>query len=67
MISDAPKMEGLNLSKKVSTKNHYVWQETTKTNFDMRLKNTNTAKKFKIIAIDFGIKNSILNRLVSHG
>jgi len=26
-----------------------------------------TSKKLKIVAIDFGIKNSILNRLVSHG
>ncbi len=67
LISDKPKMEGLNLSKEVSTKNNYSWQTTTKTDFDIRKKNANHLNKLKIIAIDFGIKQSILNRLVSHG
>ncbi len=67
VISDTPKMEGLNLSKEVSTKKNYIWKTTTKTNFDIRKKNSNHLNKLKIIAIDFGIKESILNRLVSHG
>ena len=67
MISNTPKMEGLNLSKEVSTKNFYIWQTTTKTDFDARVKKREKKDKLKIIAIDFGIKKSILNRLVSHG
>ena len=67
IISDTPKMEGLNLSKEVSTKKEYLWQTTTKTEFDERILKTSKYRKLKIIAIDFGIKNSILNRLVSHG
>jgi len=67
IISNKPKMEGLNLSNEVSTKNNYSWITTTKTDFDIRKKDLNALKKLKVIAIDFGIKQSILNRLVSHG
>ena len=67
LIAKAPDMKGLNLSKDVSTENKYLWKETTKTDFDIRLRLSNNKKKLKIVAIDFGIKKSILNRLVSHG
>ena len=67
IILDTPKMEGLNLSKEVSTRHDYIWKSTTNTDFDVRKKCSNKIKKLKIIAIDFGIKKSILNRLVSHG
>ncbi len=67
IISSVPNMSGLNLSKKVSTKKNYLWNETSKTNFDKRPKLPIRKKKLKIIAIDFGIKKSILNRLVSYG
>ena len=67
LISETPKMEGLNLTKAVSTENNYLWQSVTKTNFDVRKESLNNSNKLKIVAIDFGIKKSILNRLVSHG
>jgi carbamoyl-phosphate synthase small subunit len=67
MLEETPKMVGLNLSKLVSTKKQYFWQNTSETNFDVRKICSDKAKKFKIVAIDFGIKKSILNRLVSHG
>nr|WP_075487881.1 glutamine-hydrolyzing carbamoyl-phosphate synthase small subunit [Prochlorococcus marinus] len=67
MIDETPKMEGLNLSKLVSTKQKYLWQDTTETNFDVRKIYSENNKKLKIVAIDFGMKKSILNRLVSHG
>ena len=67
IISNTPRMEGLNLSKEVSTVKGYSWQTTSKTDFDKRIICTNSKRKFKIIAIDFGIKKSILDRLVSHG
>ena len=67
IICDTPKMEGLNLSKVVSTKQQYMWKSYTKTTFDLRKRCNESSKNLKIVAIDFGIKNSILNRLVSHG
>ncbi len=67
LIHETPKMEGLNLSKEVSTKQQYIWKSTTETDFDVRERYSKKANKLKIVAIDFGIKKSILNRLVSHG
>jgi len=67
IINQTPKMEGLNLSKIVSSKRQYLWQNPTETDFDLRKSNFEKRNKFKIVAIDFGIKKSILNRLVSHG
>ena len=67
IIHDTPKMEGLNLSKEVSTKEQYFWQKHSESDFDIRKCFSEKTKKLKIIAIDFGIKKSILNRLVSHG
>ena len=66
-INVTPKMEGLNLSKLVSTKQQYLWKNHTETDFDVRKRYQEKPNKFKIVAIDFGIKKSILNRLVSHG
>ena len=67
IISNTPNMQGLNLAKEVSTRTNYISKETTLTDFDVREKIYNNINKFKIVAIDFGIKKSILNRLVSHG
>ena len=67
MIDDTPKMEGLNLSKVVSTKQQYLWKSPTDTDFDVRTRYSEKPIKLKVVAIDFGIKKSILNRLVSHG
>ena len=67
IISNAPNMKGLNLAKKVSTTKNYIFKETSITDFDVRKKSFNNVNKFKIVAIDFGIKKSILNRLVSYG
>ena len=67
IVYETPKMEGLNLSKEVSTRQQYLWQNASETDFDVRKKYSDKIKKFKIVAIDFGIKKSILNRLVSHG
>ena len=67
IISNFPNMKGLNLAKEVSTKKSYISKKTTMTDFDVRERLSNNINKFKIVAIDFGIKISILNRLVSHG
>ena len=67
IIDETPKMEGLNLANLVTTKKQYLWRRLSETNFDHRKGNNEKPYKFKIVAIDFGIKKSILNRLVSHG
>ena len=67
IISNAPNMKGLNLAKEVTTKDKYLWNENTMTDFDVRKTLNDNVNIFKIVAIDFGIKKSILNRLVSHG
>ncbi len=67
IISNTPNMEGLNLAKEVSTKENYISKEITITDFDVRESISNNIKKFNVVAIDFGIKKSILNRLASHG
>ena len=67
IIYEIPKMEGLNLSNEVSTNKQYLWNNQTETDFDVRKRYSDNPNKLKIVAIDFGIKKSILNRLVSHG
>jgi len=67
ILKETPKMEGLNLSKMVSTKQQYLWRNPTETVFDIRKRYSEKPNKLKVVAIDFGIKKSILNRLVSHG
>ncbi len=66
LLDKSPKMKGLNLAQKVSTQAKYIWSEESKPNFDVRRKE-NLVKKLKVIAIDFGIKKSILQRFISHG
>ncbi|CAE19410.1 carbamoyl-phosphate synthase small chain [Prochlorococcus marinus subsp. pastoris str. CCMP1986] len=67
IISNTPNMQGLNLAKDVSTKKNYIFKATTMTDFDVREKIHKNINKFRVVAIDFGIKKSILNRLASHG
>ena len=54
-----PGLNGLDLAKEVSTKKTYIWKgfKTWKKNVGYKI---NTKKKFKIIAVDYGIKKNIL-------
>ena len=61
-----PSMKGLNLVNKVSTKKDYLWNSTFPLKFDQRVKRK-ISKPYKVVAVDFGIKRSILQRLVAHG
>ena len=65
-IRDTPLMLGLDLTGKVTTKKNYKWQSTTPVEFDKRVRSRQD-NPFKVVAIDFGIKRSILDRLVAHG
>ena len=65
LLNKFPKMQGLNLAKEVTTQKSYIWNKQSQTDFDIRGKNK--PNKLRVAAIDFGIKKSILHRLVSHG
>ena len=67
LIRETPKMVGLNLSKEVSTERQYFSQQKIDSDFEGPQTCSKMSHKLKIVAIDFGIKKSILNRFVSHG
>ncbi len=54
-----PGLNGLDLAKEVSTKKTYTWKGFRTWKKDIGYKK-NTKKKFKIIAVDYGIKKNIL-------
>ena len=54
-----PGLNGLDLAKEVSTKKTYIWKGFKTWKKDIGYKK-NTKKKFKIIAVDYGIKKNIL-------
>ena len=61
-----PSMQGLNLAKEVTTRIPYIWNETCSVDFDKRII-TKVENPYKVVVIDFGIKQSILERLVAYG
>ncbi len=66
VLNKSPSMTGLNLVDKVTTKSPFKVNSICPVTFDQRIKNINT-KPYNVVAIDFGIKQSILDRLVAHG
>ncbi|WP_320667554.1 glutamine-hydrolyzing carbamoyl-phosphate synthase small subunit [Prochlorococcus sp. MIT 1307] len=65
-VRNSPTMEGLNLADEVTTEATYLWNSTCDVEFDKRIK-PHQGSPYRVVAIDFGIKRSILDRLVSHG
>ena len=65
-LNQAPSMEGLNLADQVSTPAPYTWNKPCGVKFDQRLQ-SRPELPYRVVAIDFGIKRAILNRLVGHG
>ncbi len=66
ILKKSPSMSGLNLVEKVTTKETYKVNSFCLVSFDKRIKNIKN-NPYKVVAIDFGIKQSILDRLVAHG
>ena len=66
-LSRIPNMSGLNLASKVSTKKKYTWEDYDKSFLTKKFSNERKNKTMKVVAIDFGIKKSILNRLKYYG
>jgi len=65
-VRSAPSMAGLNLAQTVSTTTAYSWSSLCSADFDQRLQ-SNPATPYRVVAIDFGIKRAILERLAAHG
>ena len=65
-LKQAPSMEGLNLADQVTTPTAYRWSKPCPVAFDQRFQ-TRPERPYRVVAIDFGIKRAILERLVSHG
>ena len=65
-LKQAPSMEGLNLADQVTTPTAYRWTKPCSVTFDQRFQ-TRPERPYRVVAIDFGIKRAILERLVSHG
>jgi len=65
-VRSAPVMDGLNLAATVSTAEPYGWSQSCRAGFDTRIQRFE-ARPFRVVAIDFGIKRAILERLVAHG
>ncbi len=66
ILEKSPSMNGLNLVDKVTTKKLFKVNSSCPVSFDKRIKNIKNPP-YKVVAIDFGIKKSILDRLVAHG
>ncbi|KEF43391.1 MAG: carbamoyl phosphate synthase small subunit [Cyanobium sp. CACIAM 14] len=65
-VRATPAMDGLNLAAQVSTREPYHWSRPCAAGFDARLQ-PRPEPPFRVVAIDFGIKRAILERLVAHG
>ena len=65
-VRSAPSMAGLNLAERVSTREPYTWTQACSAAFDQRLQ-PSPPRPYRVVAIDFGIKRAILERLVAHG
>ena len=65
-VRSAPLMDGLNLAATVSTGEAYGWSRLCEAEFDQRLQ-TQPERPYRVVAVDFGIKRAILERLVAHG
>jgi carbamoyl-phosphate synthase small subunit len=59
-------MDGLNLAETVSTAEPYRWSSLCPAGFDARVQ-VQPERPYRVVAIDFGIKRAILERLVAHG
>ena len=66
LLHKSPSMSGLNLVDNVTTSSSFKVNSICPVSFDRRIKNIQRIP-YNVVAIDFGIKQSILDRLVAHG
>jgi carbamoyl-phosphate synthase small subunit len=65
-VRQAPSMEGLDLTREVTTQQPYEWTETTIGAWEFA-EATAATEPLRVVAIDFGVKRNILKRLASYG
>ncbi|MFN9546154.1 MAG: glutamine-hydrolyzing carbamoyl-phosphate synthase small subunit [Cyanobacteriota bacterium] len=65
-VRAVPEMSGLNLAAGVTTRDTYRWTSLCPATFDTRL-SPHPQRPYRVVAVDFGIKRAILERLVAHG
>ncbi len=65
-VREIPSMNGLDLCPRVTTDSAYVFRPT-RTDGDMLSEPVHVAHRFKVAALDFGMKNNILRRLYHYG
>ena len=65
-VRSAPSMAGLNLAEQVTTAAPYEWEALCAAAFDQRRQQA-PERPYRVVAIDFGIKRAILERLAAHG
>ena len=65
-VRSAPSMAGLNLAEQVTTSEPYQWDRCCPASFDQRRQKA-PERPYRVVAIDFGIKRAILERLAAHG
>jgi len=66
-LNNTPSMSGLNFASQVSTTKEYFWNHSESNFLFGNLTSNRKKEKLKVVAIDFGIKKSILNRLTYYG
>ncbi|MFQ6537304.1 MULTISPECIES: glutamine-hydrolyzing carbamoyl-phosphate synthase small subunit [Aphanothece] len=65
-VRAAPAMQGLDLASVVTTSEPYQWDATCSADFDVRPQSL-PDRPYRVVAVDYGIKRAILERLVAHG
>ena len=66
-IKDLPTLNGMELATKVTTKEPYAFTQKLSSKFLQNQENSIPNNGHKIVVVDFGIKNNILNDLLDHG
>jgi len=67
-VRQAPSMQGLNLTERVTTQATYEWIEPTASLWEFRQADPDRKDQhLTVVALDFGIKRNILRRLASYG
>jgi carbamoyl-phosphate synthase small subunit len=69
-VRNSPRMEGLDLTKRVTCTKPYEWEEIDRTAFALLPEAAQiyrNGERFNVIVYDYGVKRNILRRLVSYG
>jgi carbamoyl-phosphate synthase small subunit len=69
-VRRTPKMEGLDLTRRVSCAQPFDWSTVDTTSFALRPERpdrSSNGRQYRVVVYDFGVKRNILRRLASYG